>query len=350
MARARRWWCLAVAAVVAFAATAAGCTPDFENPTTIKDLRLLAVQADPPEFVIDLDQAMQTRMLPDTVGPVKLVPLIVDPNGAGRPVEYKVMACGNEPAGGDEGRNEGPGNVRDTIAQAPCPPGALVVAEGSVAGREDGTVPLEVTFTPTAELLYAAVLADPLSVQLGLPITVAFTLRAGDEQVVGLKRVIFTPRLSAAQTPNRNPAIDRLLHRPKRADEPVPFLPEGPPVEVALGAEMEIVASPAEAEPYEARAYSRTERRFVIEQVSKETMRYSFFATKGTFSPPSVSTEPSPIRTNPIIELASKYQAPEALGPDESPDVDIFVIVRDERGGANFARAKLRLVVASGAP
>jgi hypothetical protein len=36
----------------------AGCTPEFDNATTVKDLRLLAVSTDPPEILIDLPAIM----------------------------------------------------------------------------------------------------------------------------------------------------------------------------------------------------------------------------------------------------------------------------------------------------
>jgi len=45
--------------LLALAGTAA-CTPSFDNATTVSDLRLLGVQADPPEVLIDLEAVMAT--------------------------------------------------------------------------------------------------------------------------------------------------------------------------------------------------------------------------------------------------------------------------------------------------
>jgi hypothetical protein len=322
--------------------TASGCTPEFDNITTIKDLRLLAVNADPPEILIDLAEAMANPALLLSLPPVKVTPLVVDPHGGGRVVEYKVQACENRPDAMARGANNGPGRVRDTISQAPCPEGSIAVAEGSAVAGPDGSVPMEITFHPTAELLVNGVQADPLSLELGLPITLSFTIRAGDEQAVALKRVLFTPRIDAEQTPNRNPEITQLTVRPTKEDPPLLLDPAAPPA-VPLGGKLHLEPSRGLAERYRARAFSRTERRFVTEEIPEETLRYTFYTTQGTFSPGGISTLPSPLLTDPVINLETTYEAPAALPEDGNQNVYLFVVVRDERGGSSFTRGRLVL-------
>ena len=56
--------------LAAFAASAA-CTPSFEGPEIVRDLRVLAVQAEPPEATIDLSTGK--------AAPVQVRVLAVDP-------------------------------------------------------------------------------------------------------------------------------------------------------------------------------------------------------------------------------------------------------------------------------
>ena len=87
---------LALAALVAVAAV--GCT-NFEDPTTVIDLRVLAVQVEPSEIILDADisdPAMPT-VDPANNPPVTMTPLIVDPTGGGRAVTYTIIACPNNP-------------------------------------------------------------------------------------------------------------------------------------------------------------------------------------------------------------------------------------------------------------
>lgn len=326
--------CLFAAAI----AMSGACTPGFEDPSRIRDLRLLAVMAEPPEVLVD------AQNLPTEFPTFVLRPLVVDPRGPGRVVRYTVRACGNAGAGEGEGRDRGPGNVRDTISQSACSRESPVIAEGQATVGADAVVPIEVSFTPTIEFLTAALRSDPLGAALGLPVTLGFNLIGADEenQVAAIKRVLFSPRLSPEQKPNANPRIESLSFRKLKGETPMPIDPAAPP-EIPLGGRLDIVASMAEAEPYQAPAYDNRTGTFTIERVEKETLRYAFYATRGTFSPGGFSTEPSPLLNNPVIELVSTYRAPGSLAPGESPDVDVFVVVRDERGGASFARTRLRL-------
>jgi hypothetical protein len=320
-------------------AVAGACTPDFDDSTTIKDLRVIAIQAEPPEILIDLPAVMENPALLAMLPPVRISPLVVDPRGGGRPVEFRVQACGNRPDTGDRQSQAGPGQVNDTISQAPCPDGALPVAEGSVVPVEDGTAPLALIFQPTPELLIQAAMGDPLSLELGLPITLSFTFRAGDEQVVAIKRVLFSPTLRPDQVPNRNPQITHLSTRATREEPPTPIDPAAPPT-LAPGAKLRILPAPAEAEPYLARAFSRSERRFVTEEIAQETLRYSFYATQGSFSPGGRSTFPSPLRDDPINVIESTYGAPATVA-DGNHEVYLFVVVRDERGGSSYIRSRV---------
>jgi hypothetical protein len=347
-ARAWAWARAAPPPWALMAALALACAPDFANPTTIRDLRLLVVVADPPEALVDLPAwAAAGEVPPGALPPFTLTALLVDPAGGGRPLGYRAEACGNDPLNGANDTRMQSGRLGLTVSGAPCPAGSALVAEGTAAPGADGVALVSVSFAPTEALLAAAVKADPLGVQLGLPLTVSFVFRAGDEEVVGLKRVLLSPRLAPEQTPNANPRIDSLHWRAGRGQPATPLVTAGAPggegeapPELGAGGRLRIGPSPGDAEAYQTRAFSRSERRFVVEQVAAETLRYAYFTTQGEFSPGTVSTEPNPLRTNPIVDLESDYHAPrDAI----SGAAEIFVIVRDERGGAGFQRARVML-------
>jgi hypothetical protein len=334
---------LTLRAVALLVLWTAGCSPNFENATTILDLRLLGVQADPPEILLDLDALMATGTLPEPLPTITLTPLVLDPKGAGRPVSFRVEACANQPdqavQGGD--LNQRPGRVGDSVADSPCPAGSLLLAEASVIPTADGTVPFSASFAPTLPFLIGAATADPLGIELGLPITVTFIVSAGSEQVVAYKRVLFSRRLTADQIPNQNPVVTTFFWRARHEDPAQVFDAQNPPA-ILLRDRMRVGVQPALAESYPARSYSAERRVFYTEQIAEETLRYNFYATGGVFAPGTLSNDPSPLRTNPTTDLETTYEAP-GNPAFSGKDVDVFLVVRDERGGTSFARTKFHV-------
>ena len=324
--------------------TLAACTPKFENATTISDLRLLGVQADPPEVLIDLAAVMATGALPEPLPTITLAPLVIDPKGAGRPVSFRVEVCANQPDQAVQGGNAimpRAGQEGDTVSDSPCPAGSMLLSETSVSPAADGTVPFQTSFTPTLPFLVEAARADPFGIELGLPITLTFIVSAGDEKVVAYKRLLFSRRLAATQVPNQNPVVTTFFWRAKREDPRQTLDPLNPPA-VALRDKLRVGVAPALAEAYPARSYSSSRREFYTEQIPEETLRYNFYATRGLFGPGTVSNDPSPLRTNPTTDLETTYEAPDDPAAHGTL-VDVFLVVRDERGGTSFARSKLRL-------
>ena len=61
------------------------CT-NFQNPTTVVDLRMLAVEVDPSEIILDADLSDPTMPTAGNNPSVKVTPLIADPRGGGRAV------------------------------------------------------------------------------------------------------------------------------------------------------------------------------------------------------------------------------------------------------------------------
>jgi len=87
-----------VALLLTVAAMSAGCT-NFEDPTTVIDLRMLAAVVAPSEIILDADLSDPSMPVVDPANnpPVTVTPLIVDPRGNGRKVTYTISACPNDP-------------------------------------------------------------------------------------------------------------------------------------------------------------------------------------------------------------------------------------------------------------
>jgi hypothetical protein len=358
--------------VLALVVALGGCTPDFDDPTTVKDLRLLAIAADTPEVIVDLPRlsldgisrpedlaallAELSARLPPTFPPITLQPLVVDPAGGGRPVHVRAVTCANSPTGPDQARGPGlvmgGGRIRDTIDRDPCPPDSPLLAEEEAtpaAEATDGIVPVAVSLVVAREQLALALAGDPLGAVYGLPITVQITASAGDEphreEVVARKRVVFVQRLFMEQTPNQNPVITGLTLRLSDDDPGVRFDLQDPladPPSIPLGARVTLEPDRGVQEIYPTMVTDRRTGALSLE-FATEALRYAFFASAGTFSPATTSTEPSPVRNPPRRPLATRYQAPLTL-PADSDLVYIWVVNRDERAGASFVRVALRLV------
>jgi hypothetical protein len=342
------------------------CTPDFDNETTVKDLRVLGGSADPPEVLLDLGP---TSMLPDlcpsegtltallaeaamrvpaSLPTITVRPMVVDPQGAGRPVHYRAVACVSPTGGIGEqggGGNMMPGGVRQTVGRGVCPDNAPLLGEGDATPPPGSLMPkIEVPLTLTPDLLMAALKQDQLGLIYGLALTVQVTASAGPEQAVVRKRVLISDRLTPEQTPNQNPITPGVSYRKTEDDPLVPYDPAQPPM-VRLGEKLRIQPSPGTKETYPTRIGDR-HTGCVHTQTVTEALRFAFYATAGTFSPDTTTTEP-PVFRDPAPDphrLESVYEAPKELVPGQSDLVHVWIVTRDERVGSSFIELTLRLV------
>jgi hypothetical protein len=180
------------------------------------------------------------------------------------------------------------------------------------------------------------------------------TARAGSDSVTALKRAIFWTRpIRADQTANRTPSIPGVrayARRDETTAEPLPDaiqpLEVGAPVDVpkdGLWIDPVAAADPtttALAEAYVTATLDRATNQVVPVDV-KETLTYTFYASAGTFDPFVTSSEPRPgVIPRGRVHFESKYHPPTAAaGPT---DVTIWIVVRDERGGASWVTRTLR--------
>jgi hypothetical protein len=382
--RARR-----AALALAVALLAPACA-DFPDQSTVTDLRVLAVRAEPSEVILKLDGLPAdptARLDPSMLGGVTLdpasipdivvtpliadvTPLIADPLAvAGTPVTWSVVACPNDPYGAAPPAGMGvsvidpAGGARTTVGSTLCPEnGPNTWAFGGPALNAGGDV--HIRFTP-AQLL-AAFRADLYVDQfgnahggfdLGLPINVQLTVTDGVRTVLAIKRVLVWARPLPDQTANVAPTIPAVdVYRDR---DPVTWAPVGPvttldaidPEHVAVGQGLYLRPwlLPQDRETYATTVIDRDTHLAVAPAVRPvERIRYAFYATAGKFDPPRTVSELLPGVPG-QVHLESKYVPPARL--DELPldaatgtrAVTFWIVVRDDRGGESWLERQLAL-------
>ena len=337
---------------LALAALAAGCS-NFQDESTILDLRVLGIMAEPPELYVDPATVARlltgndplptddARSLASTV-----TALVLDPAGQGRAVSYAALACPREidTVTAATGQN-GIICAHDaaTTIDLLDPPGPQ---DSAAAGIEhDIIVPFAISLNQLAD----AFRLDPQGAAgFQLPIAVQLELAAGSERVVTTKRVIFAEQLpDRPPSVNHNPLVTKVTIYPARDAMANPIAPtelaEGEPVTVPLGGEIWFEPGGAIAEPYSIReATHDVPPQIFTKDVPAETLRYAFFTTAGTFSPVETSTVALPIFTNlDHVHIESQYTAPAVMPAD--PNLTVWIVVRDERGGASWTTRRIVL-------
>jgi len=233
----------------------AGCG-NLDDVTTVKDLRVLAVQSEPAGFLVPLDAP--GGALPQAT----LTALVVDPQGQGMTLTFTGVGCPDylstlQPLQGEASRV-----CPDAATTAALPPpldttlGATTLASTDMPGQAApvsaieyhpqvsfGLTPaqLGLFFSPTASGdpdLDGAIAYDR---DFGMDAIVDLTFQLGSERARVLKRVVYWPLLPPAevpatftqpQLPNQNPRlvdVQLFRHRDKTTGAPMDPYPDGAP-------------------------------------------------------------------------------------------------------------------------
>lgn len=340
----------------------------FDDPSTIKDLRLLAVRAEPSELIISDLSA------PPPV--IKLWPLLADASGIVTDASFTVIGCPNNPMGPtppiDPMASGGfpAGGARGTLSSSLCPtdPRAADYV-WPLASSADMSADGSVSVTLSAEQIAAALAVDRFpdkfghshgGFDLGLPINLEFDITRGDQVVKGVKRVLFWfPTLVPViegELPNNTPVISSVQRAPSRDEnavlqEPEPFDMVDVPT-VAPGHPLWIAPALGEQEPFITTVLDTRTSEVTAYPVAQETLRYSYFATLGKFAPGSVSTDPpgGAKWKDGLPHVESRYEAPplaelplDPVTQVHAADVTVWIVVRDDRGGTSWAERHLRV-------
>jgi hypothetical protein len=339
---------MTVAALAAWVALAGGGCSTFQDESTLIDLRILGLKAEPPEIYVD-PSTLASQTEPFTS---KFTALVVDAKGNGRSISYDVLACPRDidTVTAATGHN---GVICQQNVAGQTPTSYEVISPSTPATTTDPGPEhdIQFDFNVPPSLLALAFKADPYAAMgFQLPVVVQTELHAGSENIVTTKRLIFSQQLPdrPPQAPNQNPEITTVTTYPVRDANLDPISPtpldNTAPVVVRLGSTLWFEPGGAIAEAYSTRTLTRDNPpQVVTTDVAAETMRYSFFSTAGTFTPVETSTATGVIFTKPDRpHLESQYTAPTTM-PD-NPLLTVWIVVRDERGGASWTTRQIQLI------
>lgn len=315
----------------------AGCG-SFEDPTIVIDTRVLAVTAEPPEQVFDLDP----QNPPMDISELNLVDatvcaLVADP-GEDRALDWTMTVCAPTNDGRCEGHGDRPrfelgsGRIEDPetagTAQPAC--GTLPADAGLLLVLED------------------AIMRDELGGFSGIDVqvTTKITPAGGDDEdaIFAEKDVRYAIRLPAERTANTNPDVDHFDILVEDADPIV--LPLGRcadqivPINIVAGEVLPLIPVEPDGvrEDYLVPTFDGGSRAFT------ENLTYQWLASAGAWNR-AFSGGPHDI-SGAEAKLDATWEAPFPEDVPEPLDVSLWIIQRDERLGARWFESCVRVIPA----
>jgi hypothetical protein len=299
--------------MLTFVSLGSGCVEPEDNPTNVKDLRVLGIALEPPELMAPDCESFGSAVTAFGAG-VQLSALVVDPAGEGRAIEFDLAACADPED--DRLCNERPaervelarGTLTAGIFTQPLVPGLLELSDGSL-------------------LLRKVFEEDAYRGLGGLRLPLVLHLKAGEEELYAQKLMVFTCKAYPESAANLNPALPGLRVQGETwVDDPLPVLQGTGPFEML-------------PEPFE-----ELQQSYVVPSLSlapvflTESWRVSWHTTLGTMAPYTTGgTDLGGQESRHRVEWSPQPGAPEQ-------DVTFFVVVRDGRGGTSWALRRLRYV------
>jgi hypothetical protein len=314
-----------------------GCAT-FEDPDIVIDTRILAMAADVPDQVVEIDLSMGEPNpvdILDQLVPATMCALVADPT-FDRRLRYTMTLCDRCEEG--------------CCAGTP----AKLLAEG-VIEDPDIAIPaprLCATVQPDGNLLgiVLPILEDDVFRGLG-GIDYGVVLQVGGEgedpvlDQIGGKTLRLNPRIPAEVTKNTNPTIDRFDAALDGVEPTVP-LPMGRCVDqtepLTLLPTQRVRITPIEPSDGSARETYVVPTIDAMSQTFTESLTYQWLAAAGGFSsgstggPRDFSGNPAPLFTD--------YRAPRADDLSGVTDIPLWIIQRDERLGAVWYETCIRVV------
>ena len=290
-------------ALISLVMGAAACTPGFDEPSLVLDLRVLAMKAEPPEIILHASE--------DAAKPVTLSILIADPASPGRVLSCRLQSC----------------VLSDINKRCEDPATTVVLAEGPCS---DGVTAFDVTFP--LDLIERVREADSTQGYSGLAVWVELVVTGGEEELHALKSVIFSTESPPGRTANRNPAITGL-----RLDEADPVLPADVPWQAGKTIRMEVARAADAKETYVLPTFDGGT------VTLKEYMQFSFYSDSGKFSKSSTTDKPDNFMNvtadeEPPIDLFVDW-TPEAGTAPATKQIRFWFVLDDGRGGVDWMLA-----------
>jgi hypothetical protein len=294
----------------------AGCTPNFEDVSLVKDLRVLGVQAEPPEILLPLGST--------AFPPVHIQPLLVDPQaGPDALFEWQLWAC--------------------TAEDVRCDADKVTSRRLVVEPRTTSLAEIQTDFVLDQELYTAALIADEAKGLDGVPVMLELRINRDRFWERAVKRVVYGNTLLPDKVANTNPQLDGV----QRAGAEV--LQPGQEFGAAPGEIVKLLPKPRAntAEPYWVATFkgkcsvdsdcmlfipgAECKSGICARQLT-EYLSYAFFTDAGALSDATTGGKPSPLIENKkIADPSSDWTAPPTPGTYR-----LWVVIRDDRGGMSW--------------
>ena len=283
----------------------AACVGSEDNPSKVKDLRVLAMRMEPPELLAETCSSTDPLALADTlVRPVRLTALIPDPAGEGRELDYTLWACASQ--SDDTCREE-----RVELARGVTKGGELVLElfPGPGAARlQDGSF-----------LAQKVLDKDTYKGLGGMRLPLVLWVRGGDEQVYAQKLMVYGCRFFPEMKANVQPRLPGVLLEGQPMDAEVPRELSGPgPFKL-------------EAQDFSALEESYVVPSFELKPVRlREAWELSWHTTLGTFQPNQTGgADYGGGEGRHRVEWRPPRDA-------QAQEVRFWVVARDGRGGMSW--------------
>jgi hypothetical protein len=313
-----------------------------QDPDIVLDLRALAVTAQPPEQVIDIDpqQPPTAEQLLAQLVPVEVCGLLANP-GDPRPLRWSMTVCASD----DNDR---------------CSLDPLIVLGGGLIAEPTVALPQPkvcATLVPNFVLLaivQKAIDNNQLAGLGGINVNIEFKFAIDEEfdsnPQYATKKIVLAPRQPAQRVANHNPTVQRwtaeIASAPKQPFTTAVEFPLGrcvdftssqrTPFSVSRGTQLRLTpVEPAGVrEDYVVPTLTGGFRMFT------ENLTYQWLATTGSFTSGS-SGGPRDAFGNQAL-LYTEWNAPADI--KAAVDVSLWIVQRDERLGAAWFEACVRVV------
>jgi hypothetical protein len=305
------------------------CSPGFDEPWDVYDLRIIGMKLDPPEHVYKIIIDEQGMPLPDlasfVIPPVTLTILVANPEAPAVPFHYRVEGC-----------------LLDGSLSCVDNEFRTLYAEGEALPGE-----VSVEFTPSMELILKSLEEDPFLSIYGFSIWVAGTITVGDSSIPFLKSLAVVPDYGQGRVANTNPVITGIWAGEEDEEVPLELADDGS-YQPAANDEIRLLPVFPEdvRETYVVKAINLATFEFTedtsIESVWEqaydkeltEELTVSFFTTCGSFSDATkseminIAIETEEDKKD--KELGSEFRVP------ESGTCTVWVVAGDGRGGVGW--------------
>jgi len=305
------------------------CSPGFDEPWDVYDLRILGVKLDPPEHVYTITFDKQGMPSPDLetfiVPPVTLTILMANPEAPEVPVQYVVEGCLLD---------DSLGCVDDEFR--------TLFAEGEALPGE-----ISVQFTLPGELVGKSFEEDPFLGLYGASVWVGGSITVGDATVPFLKSFALVPDYGQGRVANSNPVITELWAGEEDEEEPLELADDGSFQPEASDEIRLLPVFPEDVrETYTVKAINLATFEFTedttVEAVWEqaydkeltEEMTVSYFTTCGSFGS-AMRTEAINIAIETEEDKEDKELGNEYTAPD-SGSCTIWMVAGDGRGGVGW--------------